>query len=290
MDRSALLGRFAPGLFVLLWSSGFILARLVRPFAAPESFVSLRFVLSALVLAGIAWAGRAPWPRSPAAWMNGLGVGALMQGLFIGGVFWAVKHGLPAAVAALITGLQPLLTGMVAGPLLGERVSARRWLGIVIGFAGALLVLAPDLRGTSAVPFVTVVLCMIATAGITLGTIWQKRIGETIDLRSGAALQFVGGTAVTLPFAIGTETRPFVDAPALWIGLAWAVLVLSVGATLLLLYLIKGHAVARVTSLFYLVPPITALMAFGLFGEALVLIQIIGMGVAAVGVAIANRG
>ncbi len=281
---------FVPALFVLLWASGFVVARLVRPYAEPESFVALRFALSAGVLSIIAYAGGARWPHTTRGWRDGLIAGALMQGVYVGGVFWAIKHGLPAAVAALISGLQPLLTGALAGPLLGERVSGRRWLGIAVGFCGALLVLEPNLRGVGAVPRAAVLACAVAMIGITLGTLWQKRVGADTDLRSGAAVQFFGGFAVVLPLALATEHHPFVLAPDLFIGLAWSVLVLSVAAALLLLRLIRGGAVARVTSLFYLVPPFTALMALALFGEALVPVQIGGMAVAAVGVALANRG
>ena len=287
---SAALSRAAPALFVVLWASGFIVARLVRPYAEAESFVSVRFALSGLVLTGIAVLGGATWPRTPRAWGETLVAGALMQGVYIGGVFWSVKHGLPAAVAALISGLQPLMTGALAGPLLGEHVGPRRWLGILIGFSGAMLVLAPALRGVGAVPPVAALACFVGTMGITLGTIWQKRIGETIDLRSALAIQFVGGLLVTLPVALVTEHFRFIDRAALWIGLGWAVIVLSVITALLLLSLIKRGAVAQVTTLFYLVPPLTALMALAMFGEALVPVQILGMAIAAIGVAIANRG
>lgn len=284
------LSRAAPIVFVVLWASGFVVARLVRPYVEPESFVTLRFALSALVLAGIAIIGGATWPCTRRGWRDSLVAGALMQGVYIGGVFWSVKHGLPAAVAAIISGLQPLLTGALAWPLLGERVSPRRWLGILTGFLGTMLVLAPNLVGAGAVPPLAVLACFGGTIGLTLGTIWQKRVGGTVDLRSGAAIQFVGGLLVTLPVALATERFRFVNNPDTWIGLAWAVIVLSVITALLLLSLIKRGAVARVTALFYLVPPITALMALALFGEALVPVQILGMGVAAIGVAIANRG
>ena len=279
-----------PVVFVLLWASGFVVARLVRPYAEPESFVALRFALSAGVLTLIALAGGATWPRNARGWRDGLIAGALMQGVYVGGVFWSIKHGLPAAVAALISGLQPLLTGALAGPLLGERVSGRRWLGIAIGFCGALLVLEPNLRGSATVPLAAVLCCTGAMIGITLGTLWQKRTGADADLRSSAAVQFVGGFAVVLPLALVTERHPFVLSPDFFVGLAWSVLVLSVAAALLLLRLIRGGAVAKVTSLFYLVPPFTALMALALFGEALAPVQILGMAVAAAGVALANRG
>jgi drug/metabolite transporter (DMT)-like permease len=289
-NAASLVDRATPVLFVVLWASGFVVAKLVRPYAEPETFVALRFGLSALLLAGIAILGGASWPRTRRGWAGSLAAGALMQGVYVCGVFWSIKNGLPAAVAALISGLQPLLTGALAAPLLGERVSARRWLGILVGFAGALLVLAPNLTGAGQVPTVAILACFAGMTGITFGTILQKRMGETVDLRSGATLQFVGGLVVAMTLALSSEHLRLTNHHDLWIGLAWGVIVLSVVTNLLLLRLIKHGAVAQVTALFYLVPPITALMALALFGEALVPIQILGMVVAALGVALADRG
>lgn len=284
-----MLAAVVPATFVVLWSSGFVVARLVSPFATPESFVSLRFVLSAAILASLAGIGKARWPRSGRVWGECLAAGALMQGIYVGGIFWAVRHGLPAALAALISGLQPLLTGVLAGPLLGERVGPRRWFGIAVGFIGVALVLAPKLHGTGAIAPAAVMAGLIAMIGITLGTIWQKRIGASLDLRSAAAIQFLGGLAVTLPPALLLERDRFTPNAHLFFGLGWSVLVLSVGTALLLLHLIKGGAVARVTSLFYLVPPLTAAFAALLFADRLLPLQMVGMGVAAAGVAFARR-
>jgi drug/metabolite transporter (DMT)-like permease len=279
-----------PVVFVLLWASGFVVARLVRPYAEPESFLSLRFALSAIILATIAVLGGARWPRTHRAWGSNLVTGALMQGAYVGGVFWAVRHGVSAALAALISGLQPLLTGALAGPLLAERVSARRWLGILLGFSGAGLVIAPQLVDTKTLPAGALLVCFGAMVAITLGTIWQKRTGATIDLRAGAAIQFIGGLMVTVPLALVTEHQRIANNRDVWLGLGWGVVMLSVVTALLLLTLIRQGAVAKVTSLFYLVPPVTALMALALFGEGLVPLQILGMAVAAGGVLIANRG
>ncbi len=287
---SSRLTRLVPLLFVLLWSSGFIVARLVRPFAEPMSFVTLRFTLSAALLALIAVAGSAVWPRSARGWAGGLMAGVLMQGGYVAGVFWAVKHGLPPALAALITGLQPLLTAILAQPLLGERVGGIRWLGIVLGFAGAVLVIFPNLSGTAALSPAVVGVCTLSTLSMTLGTIWQKRIGGSRDLRSGAAIQFLGGLLLTAPLMALTEHEQVAVNGDVLFALVWSVVVLSVVATLLLLFLIKTGEVAGVASLFYLVPPFTALVAFGLFHDALVPIQFVGMLVAALGVAVANRG
>ncbi len=287
---TSLAARATPLVFVLLWASGFVVARMVRSEGNPESFVTLRFACGFLLLTIIALVSRASWPRTWAGWRNSLIAGALMQGFFVGCVFWAVRHGLSAAVAALISGLQPLLTGALAGPLLNERVSNRRWLGIFVGFVGAMMVLAPNLRGAGAVAPGAILACFGGMVSITLGTIWQKRTGGAADLRSEAAIQLIGGIAVVGTLALLTEHVGVTNARDMWLALAWSVVVLSVITALLLLSLIQRGAVARVTSLFYLVPPITAVMALVLFGEALVPVQFLGMAVAAGGVAIANRG
>jgi drug/metabolite transporter (DMT)-like permease len=284
-----LLSRLAPPLFVLIWATGFVVARLVAPYADPLTFLSLRYLLAALVLAAVAFLARAPWPRSRRGWRDGLVAGTLLHGFYLGGVFWAVKHGLPAGIAALIAGLQPLATGLLVGPLLGERVSPRRWLGIGTGFLGALLVVAPKLGAVDGFPPLPVLVCGLGMLSITLGTIWQKRTAAGVDLRTNAAVQYVGAAAVTLPLALLTESRRLDPTPELLAGLAWAVFGLSIGAIGLLLFLIRRGAVAGVAALLYLVPPVSAVMAYGLFGETLSPVQVAGMAVAALGVAIASR-
>ncbi len=281
--------RAMPFLFVAIWATGFLTARLVASHVDPLSFLGWRFVLSALVFTGIAVAVRAPWPRDAMAWRNALVAGVLMQGIYLSSVFWAVNHGVPAGIAALITGLQPLLTAMLAFPLLGERVTLRRWAGIMLGFAGALLVLHPQLRAAGGLLLTPLLACGVGMVGITLGTIWQKRHGGTADLRTGAATQFIGAAIIGVPLALLTEQGRFDGSWQAFAGLGWAVLGLSVGATTLLLLLIRRGAVAGVASLFYLVPPVVALAAFALFGEHLSVLQVTGMGVATAGVAIASR-
>jgi drug/metabolite transporter (DMT)-like permease len=282
--------RFAPPLFVLIWATGFIVARLVAPHADPLHFLSLRYALAVAVLALVALAVRAPWPATRRAWGAGLLAGVLLHGGYLGGVFWAVKHGLPAGIAALVAGLQPLVTGMLVGPLLGERVSPRRWLGIAVGFCGALLVVAPRLGGAEGFPPLSLLVCFLGVISITLGTIWQKRTAVSADLRTNTVVQYLGAFAVTLPVALLLEEGRLDPTPAFLVGLAWAVVGLSIGAIGLLLVLIRRGAVAGVAALLYLVPPVSALMAYGLFGETLSPVQILGMGIAALGVAIASRG
>ncbi len=280
-----------PLLFVSIWATGFVVARLVAPHVDPLTFLAYRFVLSASAFAGIAAAVRAPWPRGVRGWRDALVAGVLMQGVYLGGVFWAVRHGLPAGVSALVTGLQPLLTAMLAFPLLGERVGAHRWAGIGLGFGGALLVLQPQLRaGPGGVLIAPLLACGAGMVAITLGTIWQKRTASTADLRTNAAVQFIGAAVVTIPVAALTEAGRFDASWQAWTGLAWAVCGLSLGAISLLLILIKRGAVAGVASLFYLVPPVVAVLAFALFGEQLSAVQVTGMAVAATGVAVASRG
>jgi len=283
-----------PLLFVLIWATGFLVARLVASHVEPLTFLMARYALSAALFALIAVAAGAAWPRTWRGWRDALVAGVLMQGGYLGGVFWSVRHGLPAGISALIAGLQPLLTAMLAYPLLRERVGQRRWLGIGMGFAGAVLVLLPSLGavgasggGVSALP---VAVCCGAMAAMTLGTIWQKRTAGAADLRTNACVQFVGAAAVTAPVAALTESWRFDGSWQAWVGLLWAVLGLSVGAISLLLILIRRGAVAGVASLFYLVPPVVAVLAFALFGERLDMVQLAGMALAAAGVAVASRG
>ena len=279
-----------PLLFVGIWATGFIVARLVAPHADPLFFLFCRFVLSALAFAGIAAATRARWPRSLRGWRDALVAGVLIQGAYLGGVFWSVRHGLPAGISALIAGLQPLLTALLAPSMLGERVGRRRWAGIALGFAGALLVLEPQLRAASGgTPVLPLLASGGAMAALTLGTIWQKRTASNADLRTNAAVQFIGAALVTAPVAALTEAGRFDGSWQAWAGLAWAVCGLSLGAISLLLLLIRRGAVAGVASLFYLVPPVVAVLAFTLFGERLSALQVAGMAIAAAGVAVASR-
>lgn len=280
--------RLVAGLFVVIWATGFIMARFIAPHADPLTFLTIRFALAALILAAIAFVMRAPWPKGAAAWWDALVAGILLQGIYLGGVFWAIRHGLPAGISSLIVGLQPLVTAILAQPLLGERVGPRQWLGTIIGFAGALLVLSPKLGTGDGFPLATVAVSVVSLLAITLGTIWQKRKAAKADLRTNAAVQFIGATIVTAPAALLGEDLRFDGSLEVWIGLLWATLGLSVGAILLLLGLIKRGGVASVTTLFYLVPPVSALMAFALFGESLALLQIAGMVLAAIGVALAT--
>ena len=265
-----------PGLFVVLWSTGFIGAKLGLPYAEPFTFLSLRFLFVLAILLPLCWLMNARWPnRQGAAHMAVAGV--LIQGGYLGGVFASLHQGMPAGVSALITGLQPVFTAVLGGWLLHERTTPRQWLGLALGLAGVGLVVG-DRIAVQSLTLPAILLSVLALASITLGTVWQKRHGGAIDLRTGAAIQFAAAAAVLAPFAFLLETRNVVWSGEFVFALAWLVLVLSFGAVFLLFYLIRHGAATRVASLFYLVPPTTALIAWPLFAESYSLLAAAGMG------------
>lgn len=283
------LAAFAPWLFVLLWSTGFIAARLGLPHIEPFTFLGIRFVIAASLLAGVALAMRTPWPRSWVALSHIAIAGLLLHAGYLGGVFFAIDHGMPAGVSALIVSLQPILTAVIAQSLLGERVAARQWAGLVLGLLGVAMVVGEKLALGGGVRLVTGASLAgvgVALLSTTIGTIYQKRHGARMPLLSGTALQFVAASLAMIPLALLFETNQINWVPALFISLAWLVLVLSLGAILLLMLLLRLNSTARVASLFYLVPPATAIQAYLIFGEALGPLSLIGMVVASLGVAL----
>jgi drug/metabolite transporter (DMT)-like permease len=285
--------RAAPLTFALFWSSGFMVAKYAAPDADPFTFLVVRFVATIVILASIAVASRASWPASPSAAGHSMMVGVFLHGGYLGGVWWAVAQGLPAGISGLITAAQPLLTALLAAPLLGERVTRRQWCGIVGGFVGIVLVLAPRLSAVDTATLGIVVLPMIvnfgATVSVTLGTFYQKHFAAGADLRTGTCLQSIGALAVMAPLALATETLRFdVNATTL-AALAWSVLVTSLAAIALLLMMIRHGELSRVAALLYLVPPLAVLQAFILFDETLSVVQVVGMAVTAAGVWLATR-
>ncbi|WEX10109.1 DMT family transporter [Chelativorans sp. AA-79] len=282
------LAKAAPALFVVLWSTGFIGARYAMPWAEPFTFLWVRFALSfalLLLLIPVFGAGR----LSPRTAFHSCVAGVLMHGIYLGGVFWAIRHGLPAGLAGLIIGLQPLITALMAGAVAGEEVDSRHWLGLVVGLLGVAIVLSPKLgMVTGGITPATVGVGLLAVAAMSAGTVWQKRFVGHVDLITGTLYQYLGGFLVAFPISLLFETRRFVLNGELIFAMAWLVLVLSLGAIFLLMLLIRKGAVARVASLFYLVPAVTAIMAWALFGETLTLIQIGGMVLTTLGVALAT--
>jgi len=270
------LGRLAPPVFVVLWATGFIGARAGMPYAEPGTFLFLRFSLAFVVLAGLVLLARASWPRGRKA-LQALAVGMLLHGVYLGGVFWAVREGMPAGVVAVVVGMQPILTAILAGWLLGETITARHRLGLVLGVFGVVLVLYPKLSfsGVGITP-ATIGASLLACFGVTLGTILQKATGGAGHIRSGAALQYLGALVPVGLLAL-FETRQVTWNGELVFALAWLTLVLSVGAVFLLLWLIREGSVASVSTLFFLTPAVAALFAWALFDETLGPVQVIGM-------------
>ncbi|MDO8933344.1 MAG: DMT family transporter [Rhodocyclaceae bacterium] len=279
--------RYAPFLFVFLWSTGFIGAKLGLPHAEPLSFLVVRYALVLLLMGALVLATRAPWPRDARQRFH-IGVsGLLVHGLYLGGVFVAISKGLPAGVTALVVGMQPLLTAVGAGLLLGERVAARQWLGLALGFVGVALVVSGKLGsgfGSTALwP------ALAALAGITLGTLYQKRFCPSFDLRTGSLLQFLPTAAVTLAVVAASGEFRIDWTPSFVFALGWLVLVLSLGAITLLNLLIRAGSAVNVASLFYLTPPTTALIAWAVFDETLGGAALAGMALAVWGVYLARK-
>lgn len=277
-----------PGLFVLLWSTGFIGAKLGLPFAEPLTFLLIRFACVIGLLTLLALVLRRPWPHQPIQWFHIAVAGALLHGGYLSGVFLAIHTGMPAGVVALIVGIQPLLTAFFSASMVDERVSGRQWAGLVLGFGGVALVVWNKL-GFAGISGAGLAFSGMALVGITLGTLYQKRFCAELDLWSGSVIQFIAAALALLPFALAFESMRVEWSGQFVFALAWLIFVLSLGAISLLHLLIRRGAATRVSALFYLTPPTTALMAWLAFGERLGLPAIAGMAIAAAGVAIAVR-
>jgi drug/metabolite transporter (DMT)-like permease len=279
--------RAFPIFFVLLWSTGFIGARLGLPHAPPLTFLLLRYVLVLACMAAVAWVTRAPWPQSPRAWFH-IGVaGLLLHGIYLGGVFIAISKGLPAGVTSLVVGLQPLLTAAGAGWLLGEVVLKRQWLGLLLGLLGVGLVVMNKVGSGFALQ--ALVPAVVSLLGITAGTLYQKRFCPSFDWRTGAVAQFLPTALLTGLVASLTETYHVDWAGEFVFALGWLVLVLSLGAVSLLNWLIRNSGAVNIASLFYLVPPCTAVVAWLLFGETFSGTALAGMAMAVWGVYLARK-
>ncbi len=297
-DLSArrLLAALAPAVFVLLWATGFIGAKLGLPYVEAGTFLALRFLLVLLLMAPLLLVLR---DQRLGGWRT-LGhvavVGALIHGAYLGGVFEAIGRGMPAGLVALIVALQPLLTAAVVGPLLGERVGRRQVAGLLLGLVGVAVVLSDKLGagvgngidgplfagfGLDALAF-----NLVALLGITLGTVYQKRFAQHVPLIGGAVVQYVAATLVVGVPALIFESNRVVWSGELVVALAWLVLVMSIGAVSLLMLLIRWGEASRTASLFYLVPPVTAVIAFLLFDERLGPLALGGMAITVVGVAL----
>lgn len=279
--------RLYPFLFIFLWSTGFIGAKYGLPYAEPLSFLLIRYGLVIVLMTVIALATRAPWPKDPKQWVH-IGVsGVLVHAVYLGGVFVAIKHGLPTGVTALVVGMQPLLTALGAGWLLGEQVSGRQWGGLALGFVGVGLVVSGKFGEAALGPMLAP--AVVALLGITAGTLYQKRFCAQFDLRTGSVIQFVP-TAILTAIAVALFEEFRIEwTPDFIFALGWLVLVLSLGAISLLNLLIRAGSAVNVASLFYLTPISTAVIAWVIFGEKLTSTAAIGMLLAVSGVYLVAR-
>jgi drug/metabolite transporter (DMT)-like permease len=277
---------FIPHLFVLLWSSGFIGSKLGVPYAEPFTFLTLRYVIVLMILVPIAWFTRAPWPRGGRQLMHIAIAGLLIHAVYLSGCVWSLRLGLPSGMVSLIVSMQPILTAAFAGLALGERVLPRQWGGLVLGFVGTAMVVAH--KTGSGLTLTMMVPAIAALAGITAGTLWQKRHCPAFDLRTSTVVQYAASLLVTAVLALTTETREVQWSGQFVFAVLWVALVLSIGAISLLNHLIRSGTAVNVTRLFYTVPAVTALMAWAIFGETLTGLSLIGMVVAVLGVWLAR--
>lgn len=279
-----------PAVFVLIWSTGFVVARYGMPHAGPMLFLTWRYALSiAAFLLWIALA-RAAWPRAPAQWLHLAVTGVLMHALYLGGIWGAVKAGIGAGTSALVVGLQPVLTAIWVSAVQGSehRVQPRQWAGLTLGLAGLALVVSRKLDHGEITVF-NFALCLLALLAITTGTLYQKRFVQPCDVRTANTVQLLAALVVTAPLG-WLEGAPVDWHPELLGAMAWSVLGLTLGGSSLLFMLIQRGAATRVTSLLYLVPPCTAVMGWALFGEPLGVSVLAGLVLTAAGVWLVVRG
>ncbi|KZL17021.1 putative DMT superfamily transporter inner membrane protein [Pseudovibrio axinellae] len=277
--------KLTPVIFVLLWSTGFIGARLGAPYSEPFAFLSLRFLIVLPLMGAVVWMSGRSFALTRHQLIHAITTGMLVHGVYLSGVFWAIANGMPAGVTALVTGLQPFITGTLAYFLLKEDVTPRQWLGLAAGFGGIVLVILPKLgTGLSQIPLWTVPAAFGATLGIAFGTALQKRQPTNTDLVTGTFYQYFGALLIALPLSF-TESWVITWSGDFIFALAWLVIVLSIGAVLLLMYLLQHGAASTTATLFYLTPVAAAIESYFLFDETLDVIQLIGMAVVVVAIA-----
>ncbi len=286
--------RAMPLVFVMIWSTGFIVARYGMPYAPPMSFLAHRYALS--ILCFLIWIGlaRVAWPDTRQQWLHLALTGVLMHGGYLGGVWSAVKAGMGAGLSALIVGLQPVLTAVWLSAS-GSRVTQKQWLGLLLGLVGLVLVVSNKFGKGGEADWTNLSLAVLALLSITTGTLYQKRFVKPCDVRSANAVQLMAAFAVTFPLAMLDEEM------IRWVGpsgslnlelagaMAWSVLGLTLGGSSLLYLLIQRGAATTVTSLLYLVPPATAMLAWLLFGEPITIVILLGTALTAIGVGLVVR-
>lgn len=281
--------QLVPVLFVLLWSTGFIGARMGAPYSEPMTFLAIRFTLVIACLVPIALIVRASWP-SPKQSLHAFISGLMIHGIYLAGVFWAIDDGMPAGLTALVIGLQPVLTAFFAAAILKEAITRNHILGFILGLVGISLVLIPRLSGGAfSVTPSQIGAVLIAVMAISLGTIYQKRFASLLDMRTATIWQYMAAALLCGLLSFLTENQTITWSGEFIFALGWLTLVLSIGAVFLLLYLIEHGAVSNIAALFYLIPAVTAIISYLLFDEPITLLQVVGIIITAAGVFIASH-
>ena len=285
-----------PAVFVLIWSTGFIVAKFGLPFAPPLTFLAIRYFCSIVCFLMWIWLSRAAWPKDKTQWLHLAVTGVLVHAGYLGGVWVAVKAGMGSGLTALIVGFQPVLTALwltwVANSTTGSHAQAavtkRQWLGLLLGLLGLILVVARKFGTTTEVTPLTFGASIFALLCITAGTLYQKRYVVATDVRTANLVQLAAALVITLPFAL-LESEAIDWTPSFLGAMAWAVLALTLGGSSLMFMLVQRGAATTVTSLLYLVPPTTALMAWLLFDEAITAVTVLGIALTAIGVSLVVR-
>lgn len=275
-------------LFIFFWASGFVAAKYGLPYAEPFTLMAARFVVASAIMVPACFLLKAEWPSSVSAALHILVAGFGIQAIYLSGVYYGISLGVSTGVTALVVGLQPLLTGVLAGYVLKEKVTRQNWVGLFLGFIGLALIVWDRVASPTDTLWGICAL-ILGLFGITLGTLYQKKFCGTFDIRTGVALQTVLSCIVMIAIAAGFETMHIVWTADFVFAVLWSAIGLSVIASCLYYWLIQRGAAARVTSLIYLSPPTTAVMGWAMFGEILSWIAIGGMAVAMLGVAMAVR-
>ena len=286
------LERYAPALFVFLWSTGFVGAKYIVPYAEPFTFLTIRYFLAALILFAIAYAFKQPLKLNKEQFKASFAVGILLHVIYIGGVFYAVSLGVSAGISAVIVSIQPVLVSLLAVPLLGERLRWVQVVGLFLGVAGIALLLLPKVfQGdyTASTSIVGIVICVIALLGTSGGYLVQKKLGSDIPFLSGTGAQYAISAIAFAILSISTEDQIIQWVPEFFFGLAWIVFMLSIASIVLLYGMLRTGSASKVSSLYYLVPPVAAIQAYFLFDEVIGLVGIIGMAFAGLGVVLVMR-
>ena len=286
------LERYAPALFVFLWSTGFVGAKYIVPYAEPFTFLTIRYFLAAFILFAIAYAFKQPLKLNKEQFKASFAVGILLHVIYIGGVFYAVSLGVSAGISAVIVSIQPVLVSLLAVPLLGERLLWFQVVGLFLGVAGIALLLLPKVfQGdyTASTSIVGIVICVIALLGTSGGYLVQKKLGGEIPFLSGTGAQYAISAIAFAILSVATEDQIIQWVPEFFFGLAWIVFMLSIASIVLLYGMLRTGSASKVSSLYYLVPPVAAIQAYFLFDEVIGLVGIIGMAFAGLGVVLVMR-